>query len=131
MIKDYRNIELKYRTFILNILIQLGLSPSCKGIYYLTDLILLAIKYNDFIDIDINLKELRESLSNEKHISAKSIKSNIEYSIQYRNNGITKGNFKNLFNLDYDISFITTKSIISLILNLIYTTQLATPVKDS
>lgn len=119
MIKNNNVVELKYSSFVFNILLQLGLSPSCKGTYYLRDIILLAIKYNDFVNIDTNLRELREILAKECNNSAKSIKSNIEYTIKYINYTKAKANFKKLFGLDYDIYFITPKSIIGLILTLI------------
>ena len=49
MIGNCNDINNMYRVFIFNSLLQLGLSPSCKGTYYLRDIIILAIKYSDFV----------------------------------------------------------------------------------
>ena len=120
------DINNMYRVFIFNSLLQLGLSPSCKGTYYLRDIIILAIKYSDFVNIDINLKELYIILANEKNISYTKVNSCIEYAINTRNEIKTKTNFNNIFQLDYDIYFMTAKSIINLIVTLIYNTKSVT-----
>ena len=123
MIGNCNDINNMYRVFIFNSLLQLGLSPSCKGTYYLRDIIILAIKYSDFVNIDINLKELYIILANEKNISYTKVNSCIEYAINTRNEIKTKTNFNNIFQLDYDIYFMTAKSIINLIVTLIYNTK--------
>lgn len=126
MLKDFNNIELKYSSFIFNTLLQLGFSPSCKGTYYLKDIILLSIKYSDFANIETSLKELYTILANERNTSYAKVNSCIEYAINTRNETKSKNNFNNVFHLDYDIYFMTAKSIISLIVTLIYNTKSVT-----
>lgn len=113
--------EMSYTAFILASLIKLGLSPSNKGTYYLRDLILLALQNN--VSDDIHLKELREKLAKLKGISAKTIKSNIDYAFQYKNTEKAEKNFETLLGIEYDSYFITVKTVMALILNAITMTQ--------
>lgn len=48
--------KISYCSFIQAILIELGLSPTSKGTYYLRDIILLALQENSFNDICRRLK---------------------------------------------------------------------------
>lgn len=118
-------IELSYRAFIQKALIQLGLSPTNKGTYYLRDLIILALQKYNFNDNDINLTDLIQQLSNQKHISTNTIKSNIDYAFRYKDNAKAEENFEKIFNIKYDTYYITAKSIINLIVSLIYLQQLS------
>ena len=116
-------IEVSYRDFILYILLQIGLQPSNKGIYYLRDLILLALQEYNFIENDVNITDLRNKLSIIKHLSPLTIKTNIEYAFKYRD--ISKGekNFKNIFGFEYDTYYMTAKTITNFIISLIYSKE--------
>lgn len=108
--------EMSYRAFVFALLINLGFNPSNKGTFYLRDLILLAIRNN----ADIWLKELRKQLASKKHISQMKIKTNIDYAFKCIDSTKTKNNFKNIFHFEYDIYFMTAKTLINLVINLIY-----------
>ena len=112
-------VENSYREFILSILLNLGFRATCRGTFYLRDLILIAIMQTDISENDISLKRLILSFSKLKNIPSAIIKTNIEYT--FKNIDIEKAekNFNKIFNLEYDIYFITPKSIISLIVSLI------------
>lgn len=107
--------EMSYRTFVFALLINLGFNPSNKGTFYLRDLILLAISN----DTDIGLKELRKQLANKKHISQMKIKTNIDYAFRCIDSTKAKDNFKNIFYIEYNPYFITAKTLINLVINLI------------
>ena len=110
-------VEVSYCAFILNTLISIGLSPSCKGTYYIRDIILIALKkYN----ADINLKILQRQLAISKHISQNTIKTNIDYAFKYHDAKKAQSNFKKIFNIEYDTYFITAKTIVSLLVSQIY-----------
>jgi len=108
--------EMSYRTFVFALLINLGFNPSNKGTFYLRDLILLAINNSE----DIGLKELRKQLANKKRISQTKIKTNIDYAFKCIDNTKTENNFKDIFHFEYDIYFMTAKTLINLIINLLY-----------
>lgn len=109
--------KMSYRTFVFVLLINLGFSPNNKGTFYFRDLILLAISNSE----ELGLKELRKQLANKKHISQDKIKTNIDYAFKCIDNQKTKNNFENIFHFEYDIYFITAKTLINLVVNLIYT----------
>ena len=58
-----------------------------------------------------------------KGISAKTIKSNIDYAFQYKNTEKAEKNFETLLGIEYDSYFITVKTVMALILNAITMTQ--------
>lgn len=116
-------IEISYRAFILSSLLNLGFSPTTKGTYYLRDLILLALQTN-FKDRDIAIKSLTNQLAEQIKIPPNKIKSNMDYAFKYRNDQKAHNHFKDLFGITYDPYFLTAKSIISLMLNLIYMKEL-------
>ena len=70
------NSKISYCSFIQTTLLNLGLSPSSKGTYYLRDIILLAIQEDKFEDI--NLKHLQNKLAKNKNILPSTIKTNKE-----------------------------------------------------
>lgn len=107
--------EMSYRTFVFALLINLGFNPSNKGTFYLRDLILLAMKNSE----DIGLKELRKQLANKKHISQTKIKTNIDYAFKCIDSTKTKNNFNNIFHFEYNIYFMTAKTLINLVISLI------------
>ena len=111
-------IKISYRAFIQATLIELGLSPTSKGTYYLRDIILLAIQENNFNDI--SLINLRNKLAKSKNIAPYTIKSNIDYTFRFKNTSKAKENFETIFNIKYDEYYITAKSLTNLIVNLIY-----------
>lgn len=109
--------KMSYHTFIQTILIELGLSPTSKGTYYLRDIIILAIQENNFNDI--TLINLIKKLSTIKNLSERTIKSNIDYAFKYKNTYKAQKNFELIFNIKYDEYFLTAKTITNLIINLI------------
>lgn len=111
-------IEISYCAFIQAILIELGLSPTSKGTYYLRDIILLAIQEYSFKDI--SLIDLRNKLALKEHITANTIKSNIDYTFKYKDTSKAKENFETIFNIKYDEYYITAKALTNLIVSLIY-----------
>lgn len=112
------NVKISYSSFIQAILIELGLSPSNRGTYYLRDIILLAIQENNFHDI--SLIELRNKLAKLNNVSACTIKSNIDYTFKFKDKSKAQKNFEKIFNIEYDEYYITTKTLTNLIVNLIY-----------
>jgi len=116
-------LEISYRAYILSSLLSLGFSSTNKGTFYLRDLILIAIQSN-FNDSDIRLKDLRNILAKQKGNSSKTIKSYIDYAFKFRDIQKAENNFENIFGFEYDSYFITAKSIISLMVGLIYNKEL-------
>lgn len=112
------NVKISYSSFVQTILIELGLSPSNKGTYYLRDIILLAIQENNFNDI--NLIDLRNKLAKINNISAYTIKSNMDYTFRFKDISKAQKNFEEIFNIKYDEYYITAKTLTNLIVNLIY-----------
>lgn len=115
-------IKISYRAFIQSTLMELGLSPTSKGTYYLRDIILLAIQENNFNDI--SLIDLRNKLAKSKNISPYTIKSNIDYTFRFKDTSKAKENFETIFNIKYDEYYITAKSLTNLIISLIYCNNL-------
>lgn len=113
-------VEISYSTFILANLLKLGLNLSNKGTFYLRDMIIIAVQVNKLSESDISLKCLLEKLSKLKNISPKTIKSNIDYAFKYIDILKAEKNFKNIFGFEYDRYYITTKSIICLMIGQIY-----------
>jgi len=116
-------LEISYRAYILSSLLSLGFSSTNKGTFYLRDLILIAIQSN-FYDSDIRLKDLRTILAKQKGISSKTIKSYVDYTFKFRDTQKAENNFENIFGFEYDSYFMTAKSIISLMVGLIYNKEL-------
>lgn len=116
-------LEISYRAYILSSLLSLGFSPNNKGTFYLRDLILIAIQTN-FNDSDIRLKNLRNILAKQKGLSPKTIKSHIDYAFKYRDIEKAENNFEKIFGFEYDFYFMTPKSIIALMVGLIYNKEL-------
>ena len=116
-------IEVSYRDFILYILLQIGLQPSNKGIYYLRDLILLALQEYNFIENEVKNTDLINKLANIKHISAANIRTNIDYAFKFKDTTKAEINFKKIFNFEYDAYYMTAKTITSFIISLIYSKE--------
>lgn len=114
--KDKRKIS--YVAFIQSILLELGLSSTSKGTYYLRDIIVIAIQ--DYNLNDVNIIGLINKLAKIKNTSAHKIKSNIDYTFKYKNTLKAEKNFETIFNIKYDEYYITPKSVTNLIINLIY-----------
>ena len=112
------NGKISYCSFIQTTLLNLGLSPSSKGTYYLRDIILLAIQEDNFEDI--NLKHLQNKLAKNKNILPSTIKTNIDYSFRIKNTSKAKDNFETIFNIKYDEYYLTAKTLTNLIYSLIY-----------
>lgn len=111
--------KISYRAFIQAILIELGLSPTSKGTYYLRDIIVLALQ--EYSYNDISLVNLRNKLALQEHITAKTIKSNIDYTFKFKDTLKAEENFETIFNIEYDEYYITAKALTNLIISLIYT----------
>ena len=112
------NGKISYCSFIQTTLLNLDLSPSSKGTYYLRDIILLAIQEDNFEDI--NLKHLQNKLAKNKNILPSTIKTNIDYSFRIKNTSKAKDNFETIFNIKYDEYYLTAKTLTNLIYSLIY-----------
>ena len=111
-------VKVSYCAFIQTTLIDLGLSPTSKGTYYLRDIILLAIQENNFENI--NLIELRNKLAKTKNTTPATIKSNIDYTFRFKDTSKAENHFETIFNIKYDEYYITAKSLTNLISSLIY-----------
>ena len=109
--------KISYRAFIQTILIELGLSPTSKGTYYLRDIITLAIQESNFNNF--SLIDLRKKLAIKENLSEKTIKSNIDYTFKYKNTYKAQKNFESIFNIKYDEYFLTAKTLMNLIISLI------------
>ena len=109
--------KISYRAFIQTILIELGLSPTSKGTYYLRDIITLAIQESNFNNF--SLIDLRKKLAIKENLSEKTIKSNIDYTFKYKNTYKAQKNFELIFNIKYDEYFLTAKTLMNLIISLI------------
>ena len=110
--------KISYCSFVQAILIELGLSPTSKGTYYLRDIILLALQENNFNDI--RLIDLRNKLAQIEHIPPYTIKANIDYTFRFKDTSKAKENFETIFHIQYDEYYITAKSLTNLIISLIY-----------
>lgn len=111
--------KISYRAFIQATLIELGLSPTSKGTYYLRDIIVLALQ--EYSYNDISLVDLRNKLALQEHTTAKTIKSNIDYTFKFKDTLKAEENFETIFNIKYDEYYITAKALTNLIISLIYT----------
>ena len=123
MINEYdiftkEKTEISYCSFIQTILIELGLSPTSKGTYYLRDIIVLALQEYKFKDI--TLIELRNKLAIKKHTTPYTIKSNIDYTFKMKDTAKAEKNFEKIFKIKYDEYYITAKALTNLIVSLIY-----------
>ena len=110
--------KISYRAFIQAKLIELGLSPTSKGTFYLRDIITLAIQEYNYNDI--SLIDLRNKLAEKENTTANTIKSNIDYAFKFKDTSKAEENFETIFNIKYDEYYITAKSITNLIVSLIY-----------
>lgn len=110
--------KISYRAFIQAILIELGLSPTSKGTFYLRDIITLAIQEYNYNDI--SLIDLRNKLAERENTTANTIKSNIDYTFKFKDTSKAEENFETIFNIKYDEYYITAKSLTNLIVSLIY-----------
>ncbi len=110
--------KISYRAFIQATLIELGLSPTSKGTYYLRDIITLAIQ--EYHSNDISLIDLRKKLAVKENTTANTIKSNIDYIFKFKDTSKAEQNFETIFNIKYDEYYITAKSLTNLIVSLIY-----------
>ena len=111
--------KISYRAFIQTTLIELGLSPTSKGTYYLRDIITLALQ--EYSYNDVSLVDLRQKLAEKENTSANTIKANIDYTFKYKDISKAEKNFETIFNTKYDEYYITAKSLTNLIVSLIYT----------
>lgn len=110
--------KISYRAFIQAKLIELGLSPTSKGTFYLRDIITLAIQEYNYNDI--SLIDLRNKLAERENTTANIIKSNIDYTFKFKDTSKAEENFEKIFNTKYDEYYITAKSLTNLIVSLIY-----------
>lgn len=110
--------KISYCAFIQAKLIELGLSPTSKGTYYLRDIITLAIQ--EYSSNDISLIDLRNKLAVKENTTANTIKSNIDYTFKFKDTSKAEENFETIFNIKYDEYYITAKSLTNLIVSLIY-----------
>lgn len=110
--------KISYRAFIQAKLIELGLSPTSKGTFYLRDIITLAIQEYNYNDI--SLIDLRNKLAKRENTTANTIKSNIDYTFKFKDTSKAEENFETIFNIKYDEYYITAKSLTNLIVSLIY-----------
>lgn len=98
---------------IYKILKQLGFKSSLRGTKLLIKVILKAFTYNDYF----NLNDIYSTISQETNLSLSTIKTLIFYSINHRKKDISKRNFENIFECEYDESYFTNKEIIEMIIN--------------
>ena len=95
---------------------RLGLSCANLGTHYFKELIKLAYSNNLY---DENYKNLCSMLSKKLHVNAKKIESNIYNLINSANINLTKKNFKDVFNIEFDYFYISPKKLVILFLNLL------------
>lgn len=117
MLEENNRNEINIRKIdnFLNItLSKLGFNLANLGTRYLREIIKLAYFNNDY---DLKYKDLCDELSKKSNISFKKIDSNIYSSINSINITITKNNFKDIFNIDFDYFYISPKKLTILLLN--------------
>lgn len=100
---DVRKID----NFLNITLSKLGFNLANLGTRYLREIIKLAYFNNNY---DLKYKDLCTELSKKLNVNIKKIDSNIYSSINSINVTITKKNFKDIFNIDFDYFYIAPKS---------------------
>lgn len=107
-----------YSTFINTALDKLGFKATFKGTIYLKQLILFAYS-NNYNNIYIEQIVSSYISTNNLKITKRAFISNIEYAIYNTNSNKFKNNFYNIFHVDYDIYYKSTRNIVILFLNLL------------
>ena len=95
---------------------KLGLNCANLGTYYFRELIKLTY-FNKLYDA--NYKELCKILCKNLNVSLRKIESNIYNSISSININLTKKNFKEIFNIEFDYFYISPKKLTVLFLNIL------------
>ncbi len=111
--------EMSYIEFVDMILDILGFRKNNVGTRFLREFVIYLYKKNPF-EIIIN-NEIEEFL-NERNITELTVINfikRINYAIQYADNTKMKDNFFNVFHTQYDSYYLTPKTFIILILNML------------
>lgn len=104
-------IDLKFHTYIYKILMNLGIDVNLIGTKYFFNIVVIAgslssgIFKDEFSDSDLSITNLCETLSKDINVSAKKIRSNIDYAFNNINMKIAKTNYAKVFNLDDEVEF--------------------------
>lgn len=123
MVTEYdistKDKEVSYIEFIDMILDILGFRKNNVGTRFLREFIIYLYKKNPF-EIIIN-NEIEEFLNerNIKHLTIINFIKRINYAIQYADNQKMKDNFFNVFHTQFDYYYLTPKSFIILMLNVL------------
>lgn len=123
MITEYdistKDKEVSYIEFVDMILDRLGFRKNNVGTRFLREFVIYLYRKNPF-EIIIN-NEIEEFLTerNIKNLSIINFIKRIDYAIQYVNNTKMKDNFFNVFHTQFDYYYLTPKTFIILMLNVL------------
>lgn len=123
MITEYdistKDKEVSYIEFVDMILDRLGFRKNNVWTRFLREFVIYLYKKNPF-EIIIN-NEIEEFLKerNIKNLTIINFIKRINYAIQYADNTKMKGNFFNVFHTQYDSYYLTPKTFIILMLNVL------------
>lgn len=124
MITEYdistKDKEVSYIEFVDMILDRLGFRKNNVGTRFLREFVIYLYKKNPFEIIIIN-NEIEEFLieKNITNLTVINFIKRINYAIQYADNTKMKDNFFNVFHTQYDSYYLTPKTFIILILNML------------
>ena len=112
--------EMSYIEFVDMILDILGFRKNNVGTRFLREFVIYLYKKNPFEIIIIN-NEIEEFLieKNITNLTVINFIKRINYAIQYADNTKMKDNFFNVFHTQYDSYYLTPKTFIILILNML------------
>lgn len=125
MITEYdistKDKEVSYIEFVDMILDRLGFRKNNVGTRFLREFVIYLYKKNPFEIIIIINNEIEEFLieKNITNLTVINFIKRINYAIQYADNTKMKDNFFNVFHTQYDSYYLTPKTFIILILNML------------
>ena len=99
---------------IFTLLINLGLSPSLKGTFFLKAIIKICLD-RPYLK-ELSFKEIVSIYSKENNLTPKNVISSIQYACHSINQNHAKKNFRKYLDIDYDEYFLSKKQFL-LILN--------------
>lgn len=122
MITEYdistKDKEVSYIEFVDMILDRLGFRKNNVGTRFLREFVIYLYKKNPFEIINNEIEEflIEKNITN---LTVINFIKRINYAIQYADNTKMKDNFFNVFHTQYDSYYLTPKTFIILILNML------------
>lgn len=106
--RQKETIDLRFHTYVYNMLMDLGYDTSLLGIKYFYEMLMIAcavntnlVKNPDIKYKDLTLKNLEETLANDINVSAKEIKNNLDYAFNNIDLKLARKNFGPVFEERY------------------------------